>query len=200
MQIKTISQLLKEGADLQKLLDFLMETESQSFVSELQEKRETYFNRINTFPEYVFLFFDDENNYFGYFCGELLNKIPETAEEIAFDHTPCNTSDGHVFYISSFAINKKYRKMHLGKIMFTKVFEILQKDSKIQEMILLVNEKWESARRIYEGCGFKIINTFENVFPPEPLIVDEKGNEENDNNKLNSDSNYTKGLLMRFIS
>ena len=63
MQIKTISQLLKEGADLQKLLDFLMETESQSFVSELQEKRETYFNRINTFPEYVFLFFDDENNY-----------------------------------------------------------------------------------------------------------------------------------------
>ena len=55
MQIKTISQLLKEGADLQKLLDFLMETESQSFVSELQEKRETYFNRINTFPEYVFL-------------------------------------------------------------------------------------------------------------------------------------------------
>lgn len=56
MQIKTISQLLKEGADLQKLLDFLMETESQSFVSELQEKRETYFNRINTFPEYVFFF------------------------------------------------------------------------------------------------------------------------------------------------
>lgn len=198
MKIKSITQLLSSNYSKDELLDFLMETESQSFVKELQETRETYLNRINAFPDYVFLFFDEENKYFGYFCGEFLTKIPETAEEIAFNHTPCNTNHGNVFYISSFAINQNYRKMHLGKTMFNKVFEILKNDSKIKEMVLLVNEKWGRARKIYEDCGFKIINSFERVFPPENIGITEKENAgENSIENKPQLKTYTNGLLMK---
>lgn len=181
MTIKTITQLLYEGFTIEHLLDLLMDTEAQSFVPLLQENRETYKKRIAAYPDYIYFFYDENNNYFGYFCGEFLNKVPENSKEIAFNHIPVTGKGRGIFYISSFAINKNYRQKHLGKTMFEMVFNILIRDSSIKEMVLLVNEKWGSARRIYETFGFKVINEFPKVFPPETA------------------DKYTSGLLMKLF-
>ena len=168
MTIKTVSTLLKENICISNILDLILQTEEQSFVKELQETREVYEKRITIFPDYVFLFFDDENNYFGYFCAEFLEEVPNSFEKIAFNHTPRSKNfENGILYISSFAINLSHRKLHLGKKVFYSIFELLQKDEKIKKIVLLVNEKWSGAINIYKSCGFSLIKTFSKVFPPE---------------------------------
>jgi ribosomal-protein-alanine N-acetyltransferase len=63
-------------------------------------------------------------------------------------------------------IHPKYRGIGLGRMLFEELIARLKsKYSTIFSAVLIVNEAWKNARKIYEGVGFKTITVIEEFFP-----------------------------------
>lgn len=165
MIIKTATQLLNASYTKDQLLDFLMETEIQSFIPQLQEERDTYSARISVSGDYAFFFFDDNMNYAGCMTCEFIEQVPSSMQDVNFNHLPKKGCLSSILYISSFAINKTFRKKHLGKTIFNQCISLIKQDSRIQKTVLVVNEEWESAKCIYQNAGFIKTAVFEHAFP-----------------------------------
>ncbi len=150
-------------------IDSIMNVESAGFIKEIQEERDVFEARIVSNPE-LFLIFEDENKKIaGYLSSEYLKKIPQNACEIALGHNPQKINDEkNIIYLSSFSILPEYRGKGNGSILWKKSLEYFQK--KIDSdgtFVLLVNEVWKGACRIYENSGFSKIKVFEDFFNAE---------------------------------
>lgn len=162
-------------------LDDIMKVEENSFIKPIQEARETFAIRIKNCPKTFFVF--EQNNVFGYICGEFLSKEPKTRGELELNHHPQiieeDLTQNRYFYISSFAILPEYRGSGLGKILWNKsLLKVKEMYPKIT-FYLLVNEEWKGALSIYEKSGFFKVQTFNSFF------------------KTENDSIFTNGILMK---
>lgn len=146
-------------------IDFIMETEYQSFSKNIVEKKETFLQRISACPETFLIFISENEECMGYISAEFIETVPCCMKQIAFNHLPEKNTKGKILYISSFAINKKFRGSHNGKTAFFMALEYFEKSLSVEKTVLLVNEIWFFARKIYEKAGFIEISRFDKAFP-----------------------------------
>lgn len=140
-----------------------MHVERSCFIPEIQEEREVFLSRMGINPFYVFI---DETSgkVAGYISAEYIEKLPESASEIALNHKPSGMKTSMI-YISSFALLPEYRGTGLGKEMWNRSCDLFSKLSGVKSLVLLVNEEWKGAAHIYENAGFETVRVFEDFFP-----------------------------------
>lgn len=160
-----MAKLITEAdlADLSKI----MELEDLGFQKGIREKKQVFEERISCFPE-GFLVIKDDSEIMGYISAEIWSYSEFINKEMfALGHSinSFHIDKGEEIYISSMAIHPKYRGMGLGRMLFEELIERLKsKYITIFSAILIVNEAWINARKIYEGAGFKTIAVIEEFF------------------------------------
>ena len=149
-------------------IDVIMQIEKDSFVPAIMERREVFEQRLNVFPE-GFIIFEDSKNHrsAGYICTELWDCIPSDKDFFAVGHDikKLHHAGGSVLYISSFALLKEFRGAGNGKLLFGTALNFFKKNLIAETALLMVNEGWISARRIYESYGFREYMIFDSAFP-----------------------------------
>ncbi|MCQ2574385.1 MAG: GNAT family N-acetyltransferase [Treponema sp.] len=147
----------------QSHIEDIMHVERSCFIPEIQEEREVFLPRMGINPFYVFI---DETSekVAGYISAEYIEKIPESASEIALNHKPSG-KNSEMIYISSFALLPEYRGTGLGKEMWNRSCDLFSKLPGVKSLVLLVNEEWKGAAHIYKSAGFETVRVFEDFFP-----------------------------------
>lgn len=141
-------------------LSAIMTIEQQSFDAETRETEETFRRRIAAFPEGFLVMTASDAEIVGYCCGELWDAIPEAADlaahfALGHDASRSHVAGGTVLYISSLALLPKTRGQGMGKAFFEEcLHQIGMAAPQIETIVLLVNERWQTARHIYESMGF----------------------------------------------
>ncbi|MBQ3620685.1 MAG: hypothetical protein II940_03320 [Methanosarcinaceae archaeon] len=156
-------------------IDSLMLTEDKCFAEGIREERSVFLERLETsfFCNTVLKYQpftgsesgcspdDMASEIYGYFCSEIRGCMPGlTKNDFALGHSAKEAHDpeGHILYISSFAVRPdapRKNKKGLGRFFFRRSLDmILKKNQKIGRIVLIVNEDWAPARRIYETEGF----------------------------------------------
>ena len=151
-------------------LDQIMALEAAGFDPGHREARATYERRIAAFPEGSLL------AYLGEACiGCVFTEIwPASsvppAEHFALGHDILERHDpqhGSELYLSSMTIAPAFRGRGLGMPLFAGCLERLAGAfPQLASVLLLVNETWHGARRIYRAAGFVEIARFPGFFTP----------------------------------
>ena len=147
-------------------LDDILEIEDESFDPAIRENRETFLERMETFPE-GFVVLESGGRIAGYLCSELWN--------LAGDPSPADFTLGHsarelhfprgrTLYVSSYGIRKDFRSRGLGKALFQGFLERARTAFDFDDTLLLVCETWKEARAIYEAEGFIHVFDIQNFF------------------------------------
>lgn len=172
-------------------IESIMKIERSSFLPNIQEEKKVFLERIKVFPEGFLLFCNDDLEKsqsasslqscakgsqsasssrsarpLGYFSTELWEKVP-TAQDFAVGHDikKLHSSSGKILYISSFALLPEARGKGNGTFLFNESLRHLEKRFALQCEVLLVNEKWQGAKHIYEKSGFVETQKIANAFP-----------------------------------
>jgi len=146
-------------------IEEIMHVEESCFISEIQEEKGVFLSRMGENPFFVFID-EDSNKVAGYISAEYMEKIPETASEIALNHKPSG-KETDIIYISSFALLPEYRGTGLGKEMWNRSCSLFENLPGVKTLVLLVNEEWQGAFHIYEKSGFEKFKVFDDFFPCE---------------------------------
>ena len=155
------------------LLDLcaVMNIERSSFEPDIQETEAVFRRRIELFPDGFVLFTDSTGKTAGYLCSELWSSIPENPADFSVGHdiSKMHRADGK---ISSFALLPEYRGCGNGARLFSTGLSFIKKRiQSVQSMVLLVNEQWTGARRIYDSYGFTRTAVLPDAFPHSAGIV-----------------------------
>lgn len=185
--------MLKIRTACESDLPQIMLIEKSSFVSQIQESQNVFFERMKICPEMFLIFYEtDEDgqsgilssenneNITGYLCAEFFYEIPQNPNELQLGHLPSkkmpddykknNQKNQCYVYISSFAVFPSKRGGGTGKQCWNLAMEYFknmnfeQNNAIIKGFLLLVNELWTKALTIYEKSGFEKIKTFKNFF------------------------------------
>lgn len=159
----------------------VMYIEKNGFIPQIREEKSVFLERIGVCPHNFLVFEDYEKKVFGYICGEFMNKMPESREDLALGHSPSEQNpESPYFYISSFSILPEYRGNGTGSALWNESLKFFEKGfNSPKTLILLVNEAWAGAKHIYEKSGFKEVKIINAFFPTEKEGV------------------YTNGILMK---
>lgn len=166
----------------------IMNIERQSFIPAIQEKKRVFEKRLKIFPEEFLLLADCSDEVIlknktalvcGYLCSEKWDSLPDfenpdkkseklIKKQFCLGHNPLLThkTNGSVLYVSSFALLKDYRGKGLGeKFFMNSVAALVSSHCEIKKVVILVNEEWNAARKIYEKLGFREIFRLKEFFP-----------------------------------
>ena len=149
-------------------IDVIMQIEKDSFIPAIMERREVFEQRLNVFPEGFIIFEGSKNRRSaGYICTELWDCIPSDKDFFAVGHDikKLHNANGSALYISSFALLKEFRGAGNGKMLFGAALNFFKQKFNMESALLMVNEEWNAARRIYESYGFRKYMVFESAFP-----------------------------------
>lgn len=140
-------------------LGAVMELERSSFASGIVEDEAVFRARMETFSAGFILLRDAETgDVAGYLCAERWAADPgDDADCFSLGHDPAArySPDGPVLYTASMAVSPAYRGSGLGALLFSRGRErIMAAAPGIDSELLIVNEDWAGARRIYERAGF----------------------------------------------
>lgn len=166
----------------------IMKIERSSFLPNIQEEEKVFLERIKVFPKGFLLFYNDDLQSFsqsatssqnvaktlpfsqssrplGYFSTELWEKVPPQQDfSVGHDIKKLHSPSGKILYISSFALLPEARGKGNGFLFFNESLRHLEKRFSLEREVLLVNEKWQGAKHIYEKSGFietqKIVGAF----------------------------------------
>lgn len=145
----------------------IMEIENSSFSRLICESEDTFMERISIFSD-GFRIMEHNNEVIGYICSEIWNyKERVEIDSFTLGHSikEKHNSKGKEVYISSMGLLSAYRGQGLGRLMFEDFMRYIKgMFPNIQSAILIVSEKWISARKIYESNGYKNIKTLKNFF------------------------------------
>ena len=156
-------------------INAIMNIEKEAFAEEIQESKDVFLERIETFPEGFFIL-EEKNKKIGYFSSELWNSVPQKGDScFSLNHSALKNhkKEGTVLYISSIAILNEYKGTGLGYRFFYKSVEKIMKSfPQIKEIVLLVNEIWIPALHIYKKCGFIEYGRIQNFFSSDGIKSD----------------------------
>lgn len=162
-----------KSSDIQNI----MKIENLAFISQIQESKKTFDERLKIFSNGFFVLVDDsEDSVFendkskivGYFSSEIWQNLPESNEIFTLGHKIENThnKNGTVLYISSFAILPSFQGKHLSEFFLTSCLDSICKTfTQIKKIALLVSEDWIGAHHLYEKIGFKEVRKISGFFP-----------------------------------
>jgi len=151
-----------EPSDIESIINL----EKQCFNAYTQESEEVYKNRMKYFPQGFIVLEDD-----GVLCGAVSSEIWNYKENISIEDFTLGHSieksdpSGDELYVSSLCVSPRYRGKNYGKRLLNELFvRVRTRFSKVTKGILLVNEAWTNAIRIYRDLGFEYANEFPNFF------------------------------------
>jgi ribosomal-protein-alanine N-acetyltransferase len=158
-------------------LDRIMDMEVQGFSPGNTELREVYELRIKTFPQGSLIAYSGAK-YVGCIFSEIWKEssLP-VAGHFALGHDILERHDpllGTELYITSMTISPAFRGKGLGSQLFVGcINRIAAAYPQLTSALLLVNESWGHARRIYEAAGFKEVVRFKNFFNPDEMTYED---------------------------
>ena len=153
-------------------IDAIMRIEQNSFLSGVQEDRELYLKRINTFPQGFLIAQDRLTGVVGgYICSELWHEDQAIdADVLALGHDPkaLHHEQGKHLYITSFGVLPEWRGKRIGYKLFRALEEKMEQDFPfVTKKMLIVSEAWTAARNLYAKQGFKETGKIVNFFTPD---------------------------------
>jgi len=148
-------------------IDKIMELEEACFNEYTRESKEVYLERINTFPD-GFIVMQNENEFIGAISSEIWQYAPNlNRETFTLGHSikEMNEPNGDELYISSIGIFPKYRSNGFGEKLFLALIENIKlKYPNVIHGILLLNEEWKYAKKIYQKYGFEDVHILDDFF------------------------------------
>jgi len=146
----------------------IMNIEHLSFSGDIIESQKVFEDRISLFSD-GFLVAVSENRIVGYISSELwlfLENVP--VSNFTLNHSVFDThhSSGEELYISSIAVDPKFRGSGVGKHLFEELLKTISQKYILKSTILLVGSRWECARSMYQKRGFVEMNRISNFFSP----------------------------------
>jgi [ribosomal protein S18]-alanine N-acetyltransferase len=104
----------------------------------------------------------------GYLCSEIWNEVPgDSIAPYSRDHDISNLHqlDGNTLYIASMTVFPENHGCGFGSILFKEAIKsICSQYKNIRTLLLIVNESWLAARRIYKDDGFLEIGNIPDYF------------------------------------
>lgn len=135
----------------------IMRLESEGFHEGIREAEEVFRARRDCFPE-GFLVLRFAGKALGYLCCERWADPPSaeaSSFELGHDPHPRHAASGKVLYLASMTIDPRIRGTGAGSRLFNEGrLRIHREAGGLEHEVLLVNEDWRYARRIYERAGF----------------------------------------------
>jgi ribosomal-protein-alanine N-acetyltransferase len=163
-------------------LSRVIEIEHACFDKAVWESASIYEERLNSFPNGNLGIFSGDDLAGFLWCERWNYEEQYGPDRFKLSHSPKAYHDpqGKELYISSFAVDPKFRKHIRGKTAFAKLIEHTIVAHDITSSILLVSEQWKAARAIYTQWGFEEIQRIQDFF-------------------TTSDGNQWDGLIMRTL-
>jgi len=150
-------------------LDAIMALETAGFEPGIVEDTAVFAHRLAAFPQ-GFLLADVDGTSCGYFCSEIWRDwSPEDHGRFDLGHDVSHWLDtsGQAIYIASMTISPEFRGGGLGHALLRGgLREMAQRFPALTEAVLIVNEHWQAARRIYEQAGFVETGRLSAFFDP----------------------------------
>lgn len=155
----------------------IMKIEHSAFIPEIQESKETFEERLSSFPQGFFILsntFRDsileikKTQIIGYFSSEIWNEFPKTNDIFTLGHSSkkAHNINGSVLYFSSFALLPSFQGKHLAEPFLKECLSSVCKSfPNIKKIVLLVNEEWLGARHLYKKLGFTDSRIIKDFFP-----------------------------------
>lgn len=135
----------------------IMALERACFNRDTQESEQTYLERIDAFPQ-GFIVMETGGEFLGAVSSELWNYKPAIdRDSFALGHSIKKqlTLAGDELYISSIGIFPRYRTYGYGKLLFRELINrVTGSFPCVVKGILLINEEWRGARKMYATNGF----------------------------------------------
>lgn len=159
-------------------MDRIMALEAAGFSAGNRELREVYEARISAFPQGSLLAFAGPACV-GCIFSEIWRASPiPLAEHFRLGHDILDRHDpvlGSELYISSMTVNTAFRGKGLGtQIFLGGINHVAKAFPQLTSALLLVNETWAPARRIYAASGFREVARFKGFFNSHG-VADEDG-------------------------
>jgi len=154
-----------------KDIDGIMELEHKGFEQSVREEKQVFLERINYFPEGFLLLKDTtrDNKIIGYICSEVWKYNEQIlGGNFSLGHSikDYHRIEESELYISSLVVDPDYHNQGLGKKLFDELIDKIHKNyAHIVSTVLIVNESWIKAQRIYRAKGFVPILDVDNFFP-----------------------------------
>ena len=152
----------------------IMALERDGFAPGDREERAVYEERLHVFPSgaYVAQF---EGDVVGCIFSELWAAHADYGpEHFALGHSIRDRHDpqvGRELYIASMTISPRARGQGVGGVLFNGcIDQVRARHPHVDSALLLVNETWQAARRIYVRSGFSELFRLPGFFQPHPDV------------------------------
>ena len=146
----------------------IMSLEVAGFEPHIREAAPIFEERMSVFPAGFMVAEDDSGALIAYLCSERWTRRDAlSAEDFKVGHSARERHDGNggVLYISSMTVSPSQRGKGLGARLFSSAIDaITGSQHGIEQNLLMVNESWLHARRIYASCGYVEILRFAAFF------------------------------------
>lgn len=166
---KSFSLRQASAADLDRI--FALET--AGFVPGIVEDRAVFAKRLEVFPEGFLLLTDATGSIQGYFTAEIWSHSEvHYPHEFALGHDVGAALDrqGQELYIASYTVDPSLKGQGLGRWFFkAAVAWMMEHFPRLDTALLIVNETWQSAVRIYQGDGYTQTGRLRDFFKPDGL-------------------------------
>lgn len=147
----------------------IMELEGEGFSEGIRESEEVLRGRLELFPE-GFVLLRARGRTLGYLACERWDSIPPaTGEGFALGEDPGarHRRLGPVLYLSSMTVHPSLRGGGFGSILFNEGRALIHRlVPGLETELLIVNESWAGARRIYRTAGFEERGSIPAFFEP----------------------------------
>jgi len=148
-------------------IEGIMHLEEKCFNIYTQESQDVYENRMKYFP-HGFIVLENDDILCGAVSSEIWNyKENVSLRDFTLGHSIKEQLDlnGNELYISSIGILPQYRSSGYGKKLFNELIaHIKTLFPKVTKGILLLNETWVYAMKIYQDYGFQYVCEFPDFF------------------------------------
>ena len=144
----------------------IMTVECLSFPDSVIESQKVFEDRISLFSD-GFLVALFENKIIGYISSELWRfseNVPLSNFTLNHPIFETHHGDGEELYISSIAVDPKFRGSGIGKHLFEELLKNVPEKYNLLSLILLVSSNWERAFSMYQKKGFIEINRIPDFF------------------------------------
>jgi ribosomal-protein-alanine N-acetyltransferase len=145
----------------------IMELEHSGFHAGIRESEAVFRARMDTFPE-GFVVLAKKKSVVGYLCSERWAEAPPAdAKHYALGHDPAPRHDpsGAALYLASITVDPALRGSGLGAWLFNEgIRRIHVAAPGLRDEMLIVNEEWTGAKRIYETAGFSMAGAIPGFF------------------------------------
>ncbi|GHU62166.1 hypothetical protein FACS189445_4930 [Spirochaetia bacterium] len=145
----------------------IMELERACFNRDTRESETAYRERIGAFPR-GFIVMETGNEFAGAVSSELWQYGPVIRRNtftLGHSITKQLKLSGDELYISSIGVFPQYRKQGYGELLFRALIDHVKASfPRVTRGILLINEEWKAARKIYARNGFYDVAVFDDFF------------------------------------